>query len=41
MNKKQLREWQEESVRQAYAELETEILMQYSGFVSYQTPHEN
>lgn len=40
MTKKQMLQWQSESIEQAYAALETETLIQYAGYVSY-TAYEN
>jgi hypothetical protein len=41
MTQKQLAQWQSESIEQAYEALENDLLIQYSGFVSYGCPEDN
>lgn len=41
MTKKQLKEWQDASIAQAYEAIENEIILQYSGYVSYGHSNEN
>lgn len=35
MTKKQMRQWQVESIKQALEELEPEVMVQYAGYVTF------